>query len=87
MEQSSVTISTFEAINLRGSTSIISIFALIKDFLANTTTKARFCMGWVILASAYTLFFQTLLSAMTGYVGMLRQIGNGTLHELIIDHE
>jgi hypothetical protein len=69
MEQSSVTISTFESISLRGSTSINSIFLLIKDFLANTTARARFCMGWVIFASLYMLFFQTLLSAMTGYVG------------------
>jgi putative Ca2+/H+ antiporter (TMEM165/GDT1 family) len=69
MEQSSVPISTFESISLRGSTSVISIFLLIKDFLANTTISAKFCMGWVIFASLYALFFQTLLSALTGYVG------------------
>jgi hypothetical protein len=69
MEQSSVTIETFDAIASRGSMSTSSIYTLIKHFFCNSTTRARLCMAWVILASTYALLFQTLVSAMTGYAG------------------
>jgi hypothetical protein len=68
MEQSSVTIESFDAIASRGSMTTSSIYALVKHFFRNGTTRARLRMAWIIVASTYALFLQTLVSSMTGYV-------------------
>jgi hypothetical protein len=59
----------FESITLRGVSSLSSIFCLIKDFFTNATTRARLSMAWIVFASIYLLFFQTLMSEKTGYSG------------------
>ena len=69
MERSSVNLEVFESLALSDTVSVASIFVLMKDFVAKGTARARFSMLWIILASVYALFFQTLMSAMTGYSG------------------
>ena len=69
MEHSSIDLVVFESLALCDTLSCFSIFVLIKDFVAKGTTRAKFSMLWIIIASVYALFFQTLMSAMTGYSG------------------
>ena len=69
MEHSSIDLVVFESLALCDTLSCFSIFVLIKDFVAKGTTRAKFSMLWIIIASVYALFFQTLMSAMIGYSG------------------
>ena len=77
MERSSVTLDVFQAITVQGGISISAIYTLIRYFLTNSTPKAKLYMCWMIIAAVYTLFFQTLSSAMTGYSGKWRRCFSG----------
>ena len=70
MEYSSVNLVVFESVALCDILSVFSVFVLMRDFVAKGSTRAKFSMLWIIVASVYALFFPTLMSAMTGYSGM-----------------
>jgi hypothetical protein len=84
MERSSVTLAVFESLTLRDAISVSSILVLMKNFFMNGTVRAKLSMFWIIIASMYALFFQTLMSAMTGYSGKSHLVSSTVLIMMMV---
>lgn len=78
MENSPVSYGTFEALTFQ-TTSISSVFRLLRDFYTNATIRAKVAVFWIVLASLWVAAFPTFASAMSGY--------SPNIGEYITDHD
>lgn len=91
MESSPVPLDSFGSLMLGDVASISSVYTLVAHFFEQSALRIKLHVLWIIVSSVYALFFQTLLSAMTGYNGryfLTRRHRNSTdqpqpLHSLL----
>jgi hypothetical protein len=69
MESSPVPLDSFGSLMMGDVVTIHSVYTLVVHFFEKSSLRVRLYMLWMIPSSIYALFFQTLLSAMTGYNG------------------